>query len=106
MSPLQVLCVIACCVAVFVGVLTFLTSQGVPLPLALLGLYLSAIGCMLGMQRRARESCEGLERGRRHSLDSAAFDGDAERGTTGEERAFGYSASGPRGPLRTGTYRA
>ena len=102
MSPLQVLCVIVCCMAMFVGVLAFLTSQGVPLPLALLGLYLSAVASMLGMQRRARESCEGFERGRWYPLDSPALDGGAEP----EERAFGYSVPGQRGPLRTGTHRA
>ena len=65
MNPFQVLGVIACCVSLFVGVLMFLSWQGVSLPVAFLGVYAVAIASMLGMQRRARESCEGLEQ-RRH----------------------------------------
>ena len=65
MNPWQVMGVVACCVSLFVGVVTFLTWQGVPLLVAFLGVYLVAIGSMLGMQRRARESCEGMERQRR-----------------------------------------
>ena len=67
MNPYQVMGVIACCVSVFAGVVTFLTVQGVPLPLAFLGVYLAAVWCMLGMQRRARESygCDEHPR-RRH----------------------------------------
>ena len=65
MNPYQVMGVIACCVSLFAGVVTFLTYQGVPVLMAFLGVYLVAVCCMLGMQRRARESCEGLEQ-RRH----------------------------------------
>ena len=67
MNPYQVMGVIACCVSVFAGVVTFLTVQGVPLLLAFLGVYLFAVWCMLGMQRRARESygCDEHPR-RRH----------------------------------------
>ena len=67
MNPYQVMGVIACCVSVFAGVVTFLTVQGVPLPLAFLSVYLAAVWCMLGMQRRARESygCDEHPR-RRH----------------------------------------
>ena len=62
MTPYQFLGIVACCVSLFVGVLMFLSWQGVPLPVAFLGVYVLAITSMLGMQRRARESCEGLER--------------------------------------------
>ena len=67
MNPYQVMGVIVCCVLMFVGVVTFLTVQGMPLPLAFLSVYLSALWVMRGMQRRARESygCEEHPR-RRH----------------------------------------
>lgn len=67
MNPYQVMGVIACCVLMFAGVVTFMSAQGVPLPLAFLSVYLSALWGMLGMQRRARESygCEEHPRRRR-----------------------------------------
>ena len=58
MSPYQVMGIIACCTIVFAGVVTLLTMQGVHILLAFLGVYLFAVWCMLGMQRRARESYE------------------------------------------------
>ena len=110
MSPFQVLSVIACCVAVFVGVVTFLSSQGVPPLLAVLSVYLFAVGCMLGMQRRARESCEGLERGLRRRADSprrrasgeAVAKGDERAPGYASERAPGYASTGLREPFRSG----
>jgi len=57
--------VIACCVSLFAGVVTFLTFQGVPVLLGFLGVYLVAVWCMLGMQRRARESYGCAEHPRR-----------------------------------------
>ena len=83
MNPLEVVGFIACCVALFVGVVTFLTVQGVPLPMAFLGVYLAAVGCMLGMQRRARESCESMERQRRR------HDSRSERGARGGKNEAG-----------------
>lgn len=58
MNPYQVMGIIACCTIVFAGVVTLLTMQGVHILLAFLGVYLFAVWCMLGMQRRARESFE------------------------------------------------
>ena len=58
MSPYQVMGINACCTIVFAGVVTLLTMQGVHILLAFLGVYLFAVWCMLGMQRRARESFE------------------------------------------------
>ena len=66
MNPYQVMGVIVLCVSLFAAVVTFLVLQGVPVPAAFLGVYLVAVGSMLGMQRRARQSSEGTEsRGRR-----------------------------------------
>ncbi|ASJ76386.1 DUF2244 domain-containing protein [Granulosicoccus antarcticus] len=61
MSPYQVMGVIACCTIVFAGVVSLLTMQGVHILLAFLVVYLFAVWCMLGMQRRARESYESRE---------------------------------------------
>lgn len=58
MNPYQVMGIIACCTIVFAGVVTLLTMQGVNILQAFLGVYLFAVWCMLGMQRRARESYE------------------------------------------------
>ena len=65
MNPYQVMGVIACCVSMFAGVVTFLTVQGMPLPLAFLTVYVTAVWFMIGMQRRARESYGCAERPRR-----------------------------------------
>ena len=61
MNPYQVMGIIAGCTAIFAGVVTFLTIQGVPLLLAFLGVYLIAVWVMVGMQRRAREIYDGQE---------------------------------------------
>ncbi len=61
MNPYQVMGIIAGCTVVFAGVVTLLTMQGVHILLAFLGVYLLAVWCMLGMQRRARESFEFRE---------------------------------------------
>jgi len=63
MNPYEVMGLIACCASLFAAVMTFLVFQGVPFPAALLLVYLAAVGCMLGMQRRARES-RGVEESR------------------------------------------
>ena len=60
MNPYQVMGIIVSCTLVFAGVVTLLTMQGVPLLLAFLGVYLVAVCCMLGMQRRARQSYDGM----------------------------------------------
>ncbi len=56
MNPYQVMGIIACCTVVFAGVVSLLTMQGMHILLAFLVVYLFAVWCMLGMQRRARES--------------------------------------------------
>lgn len=61
MNPYQVMGIIACCTIVFAGVVALLAMQGVHILLALLGVYLVAVCCMLGMQRRARDSFEFRE---------------------------------------------
>ncbi len=61
MNPYLVMGIIAGCTAIFAGVVTFLTMQGVPLLMAFLGVYLIAIWVMVGMQRRAREIYDGQE---------------------------------------------
>lgn len=58
MNPYQVMGIIAGCTIVFAGVVALLTMQGVPILVAFLGVYLFAVWCMLGMQRRARDSYE------------------------------------------------
>ncbi|NND91302.1 MAG: hypothetical protein HKN42_10595 [Granulosicoccus sp.] len=72
MGPYQIMGIIACCTIVFAGVVTLLTMQGMHILLALLVVYLVAIWCMLGMQRRARESYEIREefRSRSHTGES------------------------------------
>lgn len=58
MNPYQVMGIIASCTLVFAGVVTLLTMQGIHILYAFLGVYFLAVWCMLGMQRRARESFE------------------------------------------------
>ncbi|MBX2883210.1 MAG: hypothetical protein KTR32_24875 [Granulosicoccus sp.] len=55
MNPYQVMGIIVACTAVFTGLVVFLSMQGVPVLVALLGVYLVSIVCMLSMQRRAGE---------------------------------------------------
>jgi Na+-transporting methylmalonyl-CoA/oxaloacetate decarboxylase gamma subunit len=90
MNPYQVMGIIACCTIVFAGVVTLLTMQGVHILLAFLVVYLVAVWCMLGMQRRARESYEVREefRSRRHESEPL----------TDRVRANDFQ-----GPARTGT---
>jgi len=71
MNPYQVMGAIACCVSMFAGVVIFLTLQGVPLLMAFLGVYLTAVWCMLGMQRRARESYGCTEHPRRRHRETS-----------------------------------
>jgi uncharacterized membrane protein len=59
MNPYQIMAIIACCTLIFAGVVTFLTLQGVPILVAFLGVYLTAIWFMLGMQRRAQQAFDG-----------------------------------------------
>ena len=56
MNPYQVMGIIAVCTIVFAGVVSLLTMQGMHILLAFLVVYLFAVWCMLGMQRRARDS--------------------------------------------------
>ena len=60
MNPYQVMGIIASCTLVFAGVVTFLTMHGVPVLLAFLSVYLLAVWCMLGMQKRARQTYDGM----------------------------------------------
>jgi len=59
MNPYQVMGIIAGCTAVFVGVVSVLAMQGIPLLLAFLGVYLIAVWIMAGMQKRARDLYDG-----------------------------------------------
>lgn len=59
MNPYQVMGIIAGCTVIFVGVVSVLAMQGIPLFLAFLGVYLMAVWIMVGMQRRARELYDG-----------------------------------------------
>ena len=61
MNPYQVMGIIAGCTLVFVGVVSVLAMQGVPLILAFLGVYLIAVWIMVGMQKRARELYDGKD---------------------------------------------
>jgi len=61
MNPYQIMGGIAGCMIFFVGLLTFLSTQGVHILLAFFGIYLFAVFLMLGMQRAARESFELME---------------------------------------------
>ena len=56
MNPFQVMGIIAVCTIVFAGVVSLLTMQGMHILLAFLVVYVFAVWCMLGMQRRARDS--------------------------------------------------
>jgi len=69
MNPYQVMGIIACCTAIFAGVVAVLTIQGVPVVLAFLGVYLVAVWVMLGMQRRARQLFDGTEHPYQRRLD-------------------------------------
>ena len=61
MNPYQIVGIIACGTAVFAGVVTLLTMQGIHILLAFLGVYLLAVVLMLAMQKTARESFEVME---------------------------------------------
>jgi len=79
MNPYQVMGVIAGCTLVFVGVVSFLAMHGVPVLLAFLSVYLVAVWSMLGMQKRARQTYDGMRylKQRRHDdelLQSAVSD--------------------------------
>lgn len=56
MNVYQVMGIIVGCTLVFAGVVTILTMQGIHILLALSGVYLAAVCCMLSMQRKARDS--------------------------------------------------
>ncbi len=56
MNPYQIMGIIAFCTIVFAGVVSLLIMQGMHILLAFLVVYLFAVWCMLGMQRRARDS--------------------------------------------------
>lgn len=61
MNPYQVMGIIAICTIVFAGVVSLLTMQGMHILLAFLVVYLFAVWCMLGMQRRARDSYDSRD---------------------------------------------
>lgn len=86
----------------FVGVVTFLSVQGVPVPVTFLGFYLVAVGCMLGMQRRARESCESMERQRRRHRESSTCETRVTDTDTDTETDAPYAS----GTVPQGTFRA
>ncbi len=58
MNPYQVMGIIAGCTILFAGVVAFITSLGVPLLVAFLLVYLTAVWCMISMQRKANELSE------------------------------------------------
>ncbi len=70
MNVYQVMGIIVCCTVVFAGVVTFLTMQGVHILLALSGVYLAVVWCMLSMQRKARDSFEDKDEFGRRRFDS------------------------------------
>lgn len=70
MNAYQVMGIIVSCTAVFAGVVTLLTMQGVHILLALLGVYFIAVWSMLCMQRKARENFESSECNGRRSFDT------------------------------------
>lgn len=75
MYPYQIMGIIVVCTSVFLGVVTFLTMQGVHVLAALLVVYLVAVAFMLAMQRRARESFDVMDdqRSRRYDRDSLRY---------------------------------
>ena len=85
MNPYQVMGIIASCTLVFAGVVTLLTMQGVPLLLAFLGVYLVAVCCMLGMQKRARQTYYGMRymNQRRHDDGTSTTDRADDSGLSG-----------------------
>lgn len=70
MNVYQVMGIIVCCTVVFAGVVTFLTMQGVHILLALSGVYLAVVWCMLSMQRKARDSFDHRDEFGRRRFDS------------------------------------
>lgn len=73
MNPYQVMGIIAVCTCVFMGVVAFLSMQGVHVLVALLGVYLAAVSFMYLMQRRARESFEVMDDTRSRQFDRDAL---------------------------------
>jgi len=58
MNPYQVISLIAVCTLVFAALVAGLTALGVPLIGAFIGVYLTTIWLMLGMQKRAQQSSD------------------------------------------------
>ncbi len=56
MNPYQIIGIMFSCAIVFGVVVAVLTMLGVPLLIAFLGVYLSTVWFMMGLQRRAQES--------------------------------------------------
>lgn len=69
MNAYQVMGIITICMLLFSGVVALLTTQGVHILLALLGVYLFAVWSMLSMQRKARNSFYGSTDDQRRHLD-------------------------------------
>jgi len=60
MNPYQVMGIIATCTVVFAGVVALLTLHGMPMLIAFMCVYVVAVVCMLGMQKRARQTYDGM----------------------------------------------
>ena len=61
MNPYQIVGIIAGCSLVFASVVALLAMQGLPVMIAFLLVYAVALVSMVGMQRRAHQSCEEAE---------------------------------------------
>lgn len=61
MGPCQILLLVVLCTLVCTAVVGFLSLQGVPVLVAILGVYAVAVAAMLGMQHRARQWCDSTE---------------------------------------------
>jgi len=87
MNVYQVMGIIVGCTSVFAGVVTILAMQGIHILLALSGVYLAVVCCMLSMQRKARDSFD-----ERDNFVSRSFDRDP-----GKHRALTRSFRRSRG---------
>ncbi len=75
MNPYQIVGIIAGSMLVFAMIVAALTLAGVPLIVAFLGVYLVTMWFMIGMQRRAQQSCNFREQRRMRAILDSYNDG-------------------------------
>lgn len=74
MNPYQIVGIIAASMLVFASIVATLTWLGLPLLVAFLGVYVVTMWFMIGMQKRAQQSCQFREQRRMRGVVDAYGD--------------------------------